>query len=60
MAQSYEHPHLSYECDLTRQRDELVAALRTLADAATLERYENNELRAMVVEHARAALAKVA
>lgn len=28
MANSYEDPALSYECDLTRQRDELAEALR--------------------------------
>lgn len=44
---------------MTTLHTQLVAALRTLADTATLERYEDNEVRAMVVECARAALAKV-
>lgn len=32
MARSYEDPMLSYECDLTRERDELLAALQKSAD----------------------------
>lgn len=33
MARSYEDPALNYECDLTRERDELLAALTQFAEA---------------------------
>jgi hypothetical protein len=39
---------------------ELLAALRRLADRATLDRYEDSEIRALVADIAHAAIAKVA
>lgn len=58
---TYEDPALSYEADLTRQRDELAAALRKIADWPLSERPGHCDYlsRADVVNIARAALAKV-